>query len=125
MAHEKQSATAVTQAVRAPRYDSLAGVGINGFHGQALLSNVSSGGFCMQSKTFISITSGDIYTMQITPESASGIKPFFVDVEVRWMRSKVNRFDAGFLVTKHPEDGAYTGYVNHLMIQAGKQAGAS
>jgi len=127
MAHEKQSATAVTQTTRAPRYDSLAGVSINGFHGQALLRNVSSGGFCMHSKTFVTIASGKTYTMQITPESsAAGIKPFSVDVEVRWIRSRINRFEAGFLITKHPDDGAaYTSYVNHLMIHAEKQTGSS
>ncbi|MDR3338401.1 MAG: PilZ domain-containing protein [Treponema sp.] len=99
---------------RAPRYDSVAGVRINGFDGQALLKNISLGGFCMQSKTFAALVSGEKYIMKISPEKPSGLGAFDVEVEVRWVRSEVSRFEAGLLIAGSPSVREMEKYIAYL-----------
>ncbi|MDR3200699.1 MAG: PilZ domain-containing protein [Spirochaetales bacterium] len=83
-------------APRAPRYNSLAAVRINGFEGMALLKNISMSGFCMQSKTFADFTPGEKYDLTITPESSTSLRPIEMVVQARWIRSEVSRFEVGF-----------------------------
>jgi hypothetical protein len=85
---------------RAPRYGSLALVNVNGYEGMAILRNVSQTGFRMESKTFVEMELGSILTMQITPEIHSGIKPFEIKVEVRWIVSTGEKFSAGFMLVQ-------------------------
>ena len=88
--------------IRAPRYDSIGFVSINGYEGMAVLRNVSQSGFRMESKTFVEMESGSVFTMSITPELSSGLRRFDVKVEVRWIQSAHDRFSAWFMVV---EDG--------------------
>jgi hypothetical protein len=99
---------------RSPRYNSVAGVYINGFDGQALLKNISVGGFCMQSKTFAALVPGEEYGMKISPEKPSGLDAFDVEVEVRWVRSEVSRFEAGLLIAGSPSVREMEKYINYL-----------
>jgi hypothetical protein len=85
---------------RAPRYDCRAYVSINGFEGQAALKNISIGGFCMESKTYAALKQGEEHIMTITAGETSGLAPFQIKVEVRWIRSTENSFSAGFAVIK-------------------------
>ncbi|MDR1930075.1 MAG: hypothetical protein LBQ44_05525 [Treponema sp.] len=102
-------------AKRMPRYDSLATIRINGFDGKALLKNISNTGFCMQSRTFAALTPGEKYIIKITPEEATGIGTFDAEVEVRWIRSEVSKFDAGFLLTKPLTGMELDRYVDYHM----------
>ncbi|MDR1949586.1 MAG: PilZ domain-containing protein [Spirochaetaceae bacterium] len=99
---------------RAPRYNSWARVGINGFEGEALLRNISRGGFRMESRTFVAITIGEIYAMSITPEASTLLTPFDLEVEVRWVRSTESSFNAGFAVTKALSNRGFEKYVEYL-----------
>jgi hypothetical protein len=84
---------------RAPRYDSLALVRINGLEGYAVLRTVSTGGFLMESKTFVDIDAGSVHSIEITPESAAGIPAFKFEVKVCWVRSTAEKFSVGFQIT--------------------------
>jgi hypothetical protein len=105
------------QASRAPRYDCVVKVGINGFEGEAVLKNVSNGGFLMESRTYAAITAGGHYTMQIKPEANSGLKLFELEVEVRWIRSTETKFSAGFLVVMYPVDRSFDKYLDYVKNQ--------
>jgi hypothetical protein len=102
---------------RPPRYACVVRVGINGFEGEAVLRNISSGGFLMESRTYAAITVGDHYTIRIKPEAASGMALFELEVEVRWIQSTETRFSAGFLVMKHPADKSFDNYLDYVKTQ--------
>jgi hypothetical protein len=104
----------VAKVPRKPRYGCVARVGINGFEGEAVLKNISAGGFRMESRTYAAIAVGEHYTMQIKPEAASGLKLFELEVEVRWIQSAETKFSAGFLVVKAPADRSFEKYVDHI-----------
>jgi hypothetical protein len=87
-------------ANREPRYGSIALVSVNGYEGMAVLRNVSQSGFRLESKTFVEMELGSIFTMKITPETSSGIKQFEVEVETRWILCTQEKFSAGFLVVQ-------------------------
>jgi hypothetical protein len=103
---------------RAPRYDSWAHVKINGFEGEALLRNINLGGFRMESRTFVAITIGDNYAMNVVPETATALRSFDLEVEVRWVRSTESSFNAGFAVTKAPLDRGLEKYVEYLKVHS-------
>jgi hypothetical protein len=101
---------------RAPRYDSLALIRVNGFEGEALLKNISVTGFCMQSKTYANLTPGNKYIMRVFPEDSSGLDAIEAEVEVRWVRSEVSKFEVGLLVSKYTGAGGKNmeKYVDYL-----------
>jgi hypothetical protein len=83
---------------RAPRYESLAVVNINGYEGMAVLTNVSQTGFRMESKTFVEIEIGSTYTIRISPPPFTGIQDFDATVEVRWAQSSLEKFSLGLML---------------------------
>jgi hypothetical protein len=99
---------------RAVRYSAMAGVCIHGFEGEALLSNISSGGFRMESKTYISLVPGESYTIKITPEPAANLGFFELSVTVRWVRSTVSSFEAGFSIAEPATDRSFKRYIDYL-----------
>jgi hypothetical protein len=99
---------------REPRYKCVVFVSINGFEGEAVLSNINTSGYCMKSKTYAALVPGDRHTMQIRPESRSGIKPFEMGVEVRWVKSTETWFSAGFLVIERPSDRSFEKYIKYV-----------
>ncbi|MDR3343680.1 MAG: hypothetical protein LBT14_13050 [Treponema sp.] len=101
---------------QAIRYSSVAGVCIHGFEGEALLSDMSSRGFRMESRTYVSLTPGECYTMKITPESDMGTGSFEIEVEVRWVHSTTSLFTAGFSIAKPPTDYSFQRYIDYLSV---------
>jgi hypothetical protein len=99
---------------RDTRYLSVAGIGIHGFEGEALLSDVSNGGFRMESKTYISLGAGECYTIKITPEPAAQLGSFELTVAVRWERSTVSSFEAGFSIIESHTDQLFKRYIDYL-----------
>jgi hypothetical protein len=111
---EKTTQAPPAENPRPPRYASLARVGINGFEGEAVLRNVSSGGFRMESRTYAAIGVGENYTMQVRPEDKSGIPVFDLEVEARWVKSTETSFNSGFLVTKAPAGRVLEKYIDYI-----------
>jgi c-di-GMP-binding flagellar brake protein YcgR len=103
---------------RQPRYDCLAFVRINGFEGQAILRNISAGGFCLESKTYAHVQPGEPYTIEITPVAESGITVFSVKVEARWVKSEVERFNVGFLIVNSAAERHLAKYIDYLKTQS-------
>jgi hypothetical protein len=114
--------TAVDKSPRDPRYLSLAMVSINGFEGQAVLRNVSAGGFCMESKTFADMDVGASYSISVTPEEHAGIGHFELTVEVRWILSSPEKFSVGFRVVQG-NSRAFEKYVEFSREQYQRRAG--
>ncbi|MDR2757843.1 MAG: hypothetical protein LBB78_00515 [Spirochaetaceae bacterium] len=104
----------VNLADRPPRYTSVAHITISGFSGKALLRNISLGGFCMESKTYVAIVPEESHTMCLLPEVSANIKPFEITVEVRWVQSTESKFSAGFLVSKFPADRSFEKYLGYI-----------
>jgi hypothetical protein len=100
-------------SARAPRYSSVARVRINGFEGEAVLRNVSIGGFRMESRTYAAIKTGEHYTMQMQPEASANVPAFKLDVEVRWIQSSETSFAVGFLITSAPGN-LYEKYIDSI-----------
>jgi hypothetical protein len=96
----------------------VARVAINGFEGAAILRNISIGGFCMESRTYAAITVGEIYKMNIQPESGSQVNSFDLEVEVRWVRSTETRFSAGLSIAKPPLDRSLARYIDYIAQRA-------
>jgi hypothetical protein len=106
--------SSVAESPRAPRYTSVARVSINGFEGEAVLRNISTGGFRMESKTYAAITVGEHYVMQIKPEAISKLPSIELEVEVRWIQSTETSFSCGFLIVKQPADPFFVKYVDFI-----------
>jgi hypothetical protein len=99
---------------REPRYDCVASVGINGFEGEAILSNMSSDGYCMESRTYAALAPREHHVMRIQPEESSNLRAFEVEVEVRWIKSTETRFKAGFLIIRRPSDRSFEKYLEYV-----------
>jgi hypothetical protein len=99
---------------REPRYSCIAHVCINGFEGEALLRNMNSSGFCMESKTYAAIIVKEHYILQIMPEVSSNIDPFELEVEARWIRSTEASFSSGFFIVKHPVGRSFEKYLDFI-----------
>jgi hypothetical protein len=97
---------------RNDRYTTLARVAVNGFEGQGILRNVSSGGFCMESKTFAGLDVGSSYSIQIIPEGSNRIDD--LTVEVRWTRTSPEKFAVGFQVLQ--SNRSFEKYVEYIRV---------
>jgi hypothetical protein len=114
---KKKIGAAQGQAARLPRYGCVVRVGINGFEGEAVLRNISSGGFLMESRTYAAITVGGHYTIRIKPEAASGVKSFELEVEVRWIKCTETKFSTGFLIISPPANGYFAKYLDYARTE--------
>jgi hypothetical protein len=107
-------------AERKTRYTTLARIGVNGFEGQGILRNVSSGGFCMESKTFADLDVGSSYSIQIIPEGSTGINRIDdLSVEIRWIRTSPEKFAVGFQVLQ--PNRSFEKYVEYLKANSGSE----
>jgi hypothetical protein len=99
---------------REPRYSCVAHVCINGFDGEAVLRNINSGGFRMESRTYAAISVGERYSLRIIPEASANVKPVELEVEARWVKSTETSFNTGFLIVKYPADKSFEKYIDHM-----------
>jgi hypothetical protein len=106
--------SAAQEQRREPRYSAVARVRVNGFEGEAVLRNINSGGFRMESRTYAAISVGERYGMRIIPESVSNISPFDLEIEVRWVQNTEKSFNSGFLVVNRTDTKAFDRYVNYV-----------
>jgi methyl-accepting chemotaxis protein len=99
---------------RAKRYTCKAGISIKGFEGIAALKDISASGFCMMSKTYITIAPKEVLTIRITPESVTGVGAFDIKVEVRWIKCSPTLFMAGFLIKEKNGNKLFQHYIDYL-----------
>jgi hypothetical protein len=106
-----------------PRYSAVARIRVNGFEGEAVLRDINSTGFQMESKTYAAIIVGEHYNMQIVPENVANIPPIDLEVEVRWVRNAEVSFNSGFLITGRPSDKAFDKYMIFIKTRYTVQSG--
>ncbi|MDR0635745.1 MAG: PilZ domain-containing protein [Treponema sp.] len=106
--------TAGIENRRYKRYSSMALVRINEFEGEALLKDISIHGFCLESRTYVDLTPKEHYTIQIIPETDTGIASFTLAVELRWIHRARGLFLAGFALDSHSMDGSMQQYIDRL-----------
>ncbi|MDR2193567.1 MAG: hemerythrin family protein [Treponema sp.] len=99
---------------KAERYICNAGISINGFDGFAVLKNINMHGFCMASKTYITIAPHETLATRIIPEGVTGIDAFDLNVEVIWVKSTPILFTAGFLIKEKTDVKPFQQYIAHL-----------
>jgi hypothetical protein len=112
---EKTARTVLKENPRPSRYNTVARIRINGFEGEAVLRNISIGGFRMESRTYAAIGTGEHYAIQIIPEAASRVQPIELEVDVRWIQSTETRFNSGFLIIKPPADRSFDKYIEYII----------
>jgi hypothetical protein len=98
---------------REARLACVAFVSINGFEGEAILSNINTSGYRMESRTYAALTPGEHHIIQIKPEASSNLQPFEMEVEVRWIKSAEIRFSAGFLIIRRPINRSFEKYLEY------------
>jgi hypothetical protein len=96
------------------RYNAMAHISITGFDGNALLRNINTAGFCMESKTYVALRPGEQYTMTVSPGDSSRTPPFVLTVEVRWVRNSETSFRAGFKIFHASPDEAFRKYIEYI-----------
>jgi hypothetical protein len=102
-------------ASRPFRYDNtMARVAINGFEGEAMLKNISIGGFCMESRTYAALGVGEQYIIKINPENNARLSSFDLEIEVRWILSTETNFTTGFLIINPPGNRALEKYLEYI-----------
>ena len=97
---------------REARHESMAHIRIQGFDGYALIRNINNGGFCMASKTYVTINRSERHKMSIVPEAEAHVPGIELEVEVRWTRTTEKLFAAGFLITQ--SNSALRAYITYL-----------
>jgi hypothetical protein len=99
---------------REPRLACVASVSINGFEGEAILSNINTNGYRMESRTYAALMPGEHHVIRIQPEDSANVKPFEMEVEVRWIKSAEIRFSVGFLIIQRPIDRSFERYLEYV-----------
>jgi hypothetical protein len=84
------------------------------FQGDALLKDLSVTGCRIESTVFADIELHSLHTIEIIPEAASNIDPFYITAEARWIRMGEYSFEAGFLISSSPTGKHFQQYVDYL-----------
>ncbi|MDR2049537.1 MAG: hypothetical protein LBP69_08795 [Treponema sp.] len=86
-----------------PRYESKGQVYIaEVLDTNAVLKNLSACGLCIESKEFMNIVPHSKYTVDVLPEKESNVHPFTIDIESKWIRTKKDRSESGFVIVIPP-----------------------
>jgi methyl-accepting chemotaxis protein len=110
----KKNGEEYQQSRKTKRYTCKAGISIKGFEGIAALKDISANGFCMMSKTYITIAPKEVLAIRITPDSATGVGAFEIKVEVRWIKCSPALFMAGFLIKEESGSKLFQRYIDYL-----------
>jgi hypothetical protein len=114
---------AVQDQRKEPRYNAVARIRVNGFEGEAVLRDINSAGFRMESRTYAAIIVGEHYSMQIIPEDTANIPPIDLEVEVRWIRNAETSSHSGFLITDRPIGRIFDRYMVFIKTRSAPQPG--
>ncbi|MDR2143566.1 MAG: hypothetical protein LBP29_04265 [Treponema sp.] len=86
-----------------PRYESKGQVYIaEVLDTNAVLKNLSASGLCIESGEFMDIVPHSKYVIDIFPEKEANIKPFTLDIESKWIRTKKDYSESGFVIIIPP-----------------------
>jgi hypothetical protein len=86
-----------------PRYHAKAQVFIAEVpNTEAVIQNLSAGGLCITSSQFIDIVPNAKYQVDVVPEEESNLEKFTIDAESRWVRTKTQRSESGFVIVIPP-----------------------
>jgi hypothetical protein len=92
---------------QSPRYESGGQVYIaEVLDTSAVLKNLSASGLCVESEEFMDIVPHSKYTVDVLPEKESNIKPFSIDIESKWIRTKKDHSESGFVIIIPPGTSA-------------------
>jgi hypothetical protein len=69
---------------------------------KAVLKNLSASGLCLESSEFMDIIPHSKYTVNVLPEEESNVDPFTIDIESKWIRTKKDRSESGFVIIIPP-----------------------
>ncbi|MDR1507828.1 MAG: hypothetical protein LBI67_12070 [Treponema sp.] len=86
-----------------PRYESSGRIYIaEVLDTEALLKNLSASGLCIESTEFLNITPNSRYAAKVFPEKESLLASFTVNIESKWIRTRKDRSESGFLIIVPP-----------------------
>jgi len=89
---------------------------------EAVLKNLSTSGLCIQSPDFMEILPKTRYSVDIVPEKDSNIDKFSLEIESRWVKTKMKSSESGFVIVVPPGTSGETlleQYLNFLASQPG------
>jgi hypothetical protein len=69
---------------------------------EAVIHNLSAGGLCITSSQFIDIIPNTKYQIDVVPEEESNLDKFTIDAESRWIRTKTQHSESGFVIVIPP-----------------------
>jgi hypothetical protein len=72
---------------------------------KAVIKNLSVSGLCVESNDFLSVVPNSKYTVDFVPEKESNIEPFKLDIESKWVRTKKEHSESGFIIVIPPGTG--------------------
>jgi len=108
---------------RAPRFKTKGQVYISKVvNTEALLKNLSMSGLCIQSSDFMDILPKNRYSVDIVPEKGSNIDRFSLEIESRWVKTKMKSNESGFVIVVPPGTSGETlleRYLHFLASQPG------
>jgi hypothetical protein len=93
----------VVMANRDTRFTSDGKVYIAEFSNtEAVLKNLSTSGLCIQSDGFLEVLPKSRYSIDIVPEKESNLDKFNLEIESRWVRTKKQSSESGFVIVIPP-----------------------
>lgn len=101
------------------RYRTQAQASIPGvLNGDMLLKDISVTGCCLEAMRQVQVKPDTQYTIQITPEPDAQIGKFDLLAQSRWIRSREDSYEMGFLILESPKGKQFQRYVDYLTWRA-------
>ena len=86
-----------------------------------LLKNLSASGLCVESPDLMEILPNTRFSVDIVPEKDSCIDKFSLEIESRWIKTKMRSSESGFIIVVPPGTSGKTlleQYLKYLSDQA-------
>jgi hypothetical protein len=86
-----------------PRYPSKGQVFIAEVpNTEAVIQNLSTGGFCIKSSQFIDVVPNANYQIDVVPEEDANMGKFTINAVSKWIRTQTQRSESGFVIVIPP-----------------------
>ena len=100
---------------KSKRYRTIAKARIPELFGEEVwLKDISVTGCCVEATMFVDVQQNKSYTIEIAPESASGVEHFGITAVARWSRASGDSYEVVFLITASPKGKQFQRYVDYL-----------